>query len=167
MILNWTTSSESNSDHFEVQRSTNGNDFNAIANVAAAGNSSTLHAYSYNDIDAANLSVNELYYRLNLVDKDGKSAMSKIARVHLNDAKLKVQLYPNPAHNQLNINYSSPAATIQLRITDLNGKQILKTELPAAANGLKQLDISSFATGTYFVQLQNGNVIKTEKFVKK
>lgn len=167
VILNWTTSSESNSDHFEVQRSTNGNDFNAIANVAAAGNSSTLHAYSYNDIDAANLSVNELYYRLNLVDKDGKSAMSKIARVHLNDAKLKVQLYPNPAHNQLNINYSSPAATIQLRITDLNGKQILKTELPAAANGLKQLDISSFATGTYFVQLQNGNVIKTEKFVKK
>ena len=65
-LVSWSTGSESNSNYFELQRSTNGNNWTSVATIKAAGNSSTGHTYQQPDINGGNA-----YYRIKQVDLDG------------------------------------------------------------------------------------------------
>jgi len=79
--LSWNTSQENNSSHFEIERSTDGVNFTRLGKVNAAGNSSNKISYSFNDIHPVT-GIN--YYRLKMVDKDGKFAYSNIVTVNVN-----------------------------------------------------------------------------------
>ena len=67
--ISWSTEQEINSSYFVVERSADGRNWNNIATVNAAGNSSIRMDYSIYD-NAPMKGIN--YYRLKLVDKDGK-----------------------------------------------------------------------------------------------
>ena len=73
--VNWTTASEINTKNFVVERSTDGVHFSALGTVAAAGNSNTAHQYQFTDANALNAGASTLYYRLRLVDNDGKKLL--------------------------------------------------------------------------------------------
>ncbi|MEI9956490.1 MAG: hypothetical protein WDM90_09365 [Ferruginibacter sp.] len=53
-LLQWQTATEINSDYFNVERSSNGQDFEVIGKVKAVGNSSNI--INYNFTDAATIS---------------------------------------------------------------------------------------------------------------
>ena len=79
--LFWATSSESNSSHFEVEHSTDGQEFKAFTIVRAKGTSNSESNYAAIDP----LPVKGLnYYRLKMVDKDGAYDYSKIVIIKLN-----------------------------------------------------------------------------------
>ena len=64
-ILSWATSEEINSDHFDVERSSNNISFNLLTKVNAAGNSAYVQHYGFTDakpFEGTN------YYRLKMVD---------------------------------------------------------------------------------------------------
>lgn len=68
VLLQWTTASETNNDHFTVERSTDGLVYTPIAMVQGAGNSSAISNYSYEDTDP----LSEVsYYRISQTDFDG------------------------------------------------------------------------------------------------
>jgi hypothetical protein len=101
-ILQWVTSQEESLAYYGVQRSANGKDFSDIANVAIHGGT-TATGYSYideNPFKASN------YYRLKLVDIDGKTEFSAIRKVD-NHNGLVAAINPNPTKNQLNIKLDS------------------------------------------------------------
>src|SRR5204862_3127439 len=77
--LEWKTSSELNSKEFDVERSVDGVNFEAISIVPAAGNSTVTINYSHRDEDHPQKSV--LYYRLKLLDIDGRYEYSKVLRL--------------------------------------------------------------------------------------
>lgn len=87
--LAWTTASEQNNSHFEVNRSTDGANFNTIDKVNGNGTTATVNNYSYTDNSPA-AGVN--YYQLKQIDFDGKSTLSKVvsAKVGLNQSNIKV-----------------------------------------------------------------------------
>jgi len=65
VILNWTTATEANEDHFDIERSTDGITYTVIGQVAAVGNSSSPTNYSFTD----QLPVPGMeYYRIKAVD---------------------------------------------------------------------------------------------------
>ncbi|MBK8090238.1 MAG: hypothetical protein IPK31_21355 [Chitinophagaceae bacterium] len=76
--LNWSTVLEVNTSHFEVEQSNNGSSWKTISIVAAKGNSNSAQKYTADDI--ANYST-KVYYRLKMVDIDGKFEYSPIAVV--------------------------------------------------------------------------------------
>jgi len=78
--LQWQTASETNSDYFTVERSGNGNIFEAIGVVKAAGNSSTRRYYYFTDTLSAFKLYNlpAYYYRLKQVDKNGANKYLQI-----------------------------------------------------------------------------------------
>lgn len=78
--LNWTTASEINSDHFLLERSIDGKTFELIANVNAAGNSSS--ALNYKIYDSQPPLAKVIYYRLRQIDKDGVEAEPKLIAVN-------------------------------------------------------------------------------------
>lgn len=92
VALTWATASESNNDHFTIERSADGERFEAIARIAGAGSSTTLIAYDAQD--AAPLPGTS-YYRLRQTDTDGTWSLSAIVPVMRGSQSVLV-IAPNP-----------------------------------------------------------------------
>ena len=70
--------------------------------------------------------------------------------------------YPNPTNSLLNISYS--AEITQIRVFNMLGQEVLSQKLNATTT---QVNLSQFASGTYFVQVTADKVSKTVKVVKE
>jgi len=77
-LLKWTTATESNSDYFSIERSSDGQHFDAIGKVAATGFSSSDINYHFTDV-APLTGIN--YYRLIMVDRDNSKDYSNTVSV--------------------------------------------------------------------------------------
>lgn len=151
ITLNWTTASELNNSHFEIERSTDGSNWQVIGQVNGAGTTTTERTYSYLDTRPA---IGTNYYRLKQVDLDGAYDYSEVVSAVLRSAGM-LAFSPNPASDILNV-----PAGIDLRIFDLTGKTLLYT--PATGTSI---DISALAAGYYLVEMNNGAERKVEKLV--
>ena len=76
-------------------------------------------------------------------------------------ADLIVNVYPNPAKDQLNV-ISSQNAVVQL--FDLAGK-LVATESVIAANQQHTINTSSIAAGVYMLKISNENFVTTKRIV--
>ena len=80
---------------------------------------------------------------------------------------LNTQVYPNPSDGIFNISFNvEKTNNIEIKIIDLTGRTVF-TDNQNNYSGIykKQIDISSFAKGTYILNIKSGNKIKTEKIV--
>jgi hypothetical protein len=68
-LVNWTTESENNSSHFDLESSNDGENWKLVTIKNAAGNSNEQIRYSYIDNNLSEI----VYYRLQQYDIDGKS----------------------------------------------------------------------------------------------
>jgi hypothetical protein len=95
--VSWKTENESNVEKYIVERSDDGRDFSATAEVAARNGMSN----SYQWLDRFPLANN--YYRIRGIEKDGHSRLSTIVRAKA-AAEQKITIFPNPATaNNLNL----------------------------------------------------------------
>lgn len=79
------------------------------------------------------------------------------------NANPEMQLYPNPAQQNLNINWEGFNPT-NLQIMDLKGSTFITKSINGGIDF--KLDISELAQGVYIVKLYNGNTTKLQKFIK-
>ena len=153
--LDWQTYSESNSDHFEIERSRSGGAFVKVGEINAAGNSSQLLRYQFRDINPGkglNL------YRLKQVDKDNTFEYSDTRWIKIDDSK--DQLYVFPTITNGNVTVLSNEKTI-VELYNMQGVRLVRKEI----NNNEQLDLSNYAAGIYL--LRNRNDGKTYKIVKR
>ena len=155
-LIAWATATELNTDHFEVMRSSDGKNFEKIATVTAAGNSSLAKNYVYSDNNLPSI-YQYLYYSLTIVDKDGKktfSAIKMFANVN-GKAKLVVSLSPNPVsrpgHLMLQFN-ADKTNSMHVQLFNSSGKLIKEDNLSAVA-GLNNghFHIGDVAAGVYTI----------------
>jgi hypothetical protein len=89
--------------------------------------------------------------------------------VSVNDIKNTTQftVYPNPANDYTSIAISLyKTEKVILTIVDLLGKEISKEEKVLFSGGnTERLDVSNFQNGVYFINLQVGSKITTQKLV--
>ncbi len=162
-IISWQTAQEINSSHFVLQRSYNPPQFSNVATIQAAGNSSVQKKYSYTD---NNIQYKPTYYRLQQTDKDGRYIYSKTVQV--NPVKsYGINIYPNPAQNNLTVQFLGKSGFTSLVITDILGRQVQKNILPSI-DGYNQssISIASLSPGSYIVMLQNNEGIFQTSFIK-
>ena len=89
--LNWSTLNETDMDHYEIERSTDGRDFAVVGSVVAIGNSVAELQYAWVDIMANG----PLYfYRIKAVDGEGHFSYSSIVRIDLNQQSPGVTIFP-------------------------------------------------------------------------
>ncbi|WP_153796335.1 T9SS type A sorting domain-containing protein [Foetidibacter luteolus] len=120
--LVWSTTADTKTTSFHVQRSTNGIDFFTMGSVTATG---ATGYYSYTD----NLGSNTaplLYYRLQLSDGQGNSTFSKIVAVKPGPVNGNVIVYPNPTSSYIRLKFKNVAGNYQVTLTDISGR-ILRT----------------------------------------
>jgi len=163
-ILTWTTQQEINSSHFVVERSADGVAYTSIGQVAANGNSTVVHNYSFTDIHPIN-GIN--YYRLRSVDKDNSAKLSDIRSIK-NEGIADITVYPNPVSDRLILNVNAEkAANGQVVILDLSGK-IVYTGLLRINPGNTVIPIAaeSIASGSYIIKIQLNDELIVKKFNK-
>ena len=73
--VNWTTASENNLNHFEIEKSMDGVNFTKTASILAAGRTGGVTNYNFLDTINAN-GATLIFYRLHSFDADGKSYLS-------------------------------------------------------------------------------------------
>ncbi|MBS1764818.1 MAG: T9SS type A sorting domain-containing protein [Bacteroidetes bacterium] len=103
IVVNWSTASEKNNKGFEVQRSTDGKEFEKIGWVDGNGTSNIMHTYSF--VDTKVLPGIVYYYRLNQIDFDGKNDISKTVAASISDNMFNFTVSPNPFSGQANVTY--------------------------------------------------------------
>ena len=66
-----------------------------------------------------------------------------------------LQVYPNPAHDELNITFNSVEdANYMLRLSDITGRTVLTDKGKGTGDELTRiLDVHQFAKGSYMLQL--------------
>lgn len=151
--LDWKTSTETGNSHFAIERSTDGQAFTQVGEVAGAGDSQEEQAYIFIDESPA---WGTNYYRLRQVDFDGTETLSEVRQVSIEGATDFLTVYPNPTTDELRLNGFSGG---QIRIVDIQGRMVLERELPAGAS----LDVRNLPPGMY--GLQTGTT--TIKWMKK
>lgn len=105
--LHWTTETEINSDHFELQKSLDGNLFTGMAEIPAAGNSLGALQYAFSD-DVIMPGVQ--YYRLKMIDLDGSYSMSNIVAIRTEENNADhLLIFPNPASGNIHLEILAPA----------------------------------------------------------
>lgn len=161
--LNWSTVLEVNTSHFEVEQSNNGSSWKTISIVAAKGNSNSAQKYAADDI--ANYS-SKVYYRLKMVDIDGKFEYSPIAVVTFG-GKGKIFAYPNPATSFTMIS-SDKAITENLTVSIFNTTGVLvKQQVITNPGNNFRVGLEDLKQGTYLLKINQGaevlEVIKIQK----
>jgi|GEM_PF-980490 len=157
--LNWSTATETNNKYFIIERSTDGVNFQTIATVQGAGNSSSTLNYAYTDETPFN-GLN--YYRLSQTDFDGKSASYNITSCNVNN-ELIGNVYPNPSTGKFSVSIDNSVSEIQVYNTI--GQKIYDKSLLQNSGNTIDLDLSSVASGVYILNVIRPNLNKT--IVKK
>lgn len=78
----------------------------------------------------------------------------------------EITLYPNPAHNEVNVVFDAGADVKHVAIYNIIGKAVANYRV---SGNSANLNIDNAAPGIYFVRLinSNGNVVATKKFTKQ
>ncbi|MNQ87418.1 hypothetical protein D3C85_1026400 [compost metagenome] len=160
--LQWTTSSETNNDHFVIERAANGGNFQKLTTVAGKGTTTTASGYSWYDRSPVN---GTNYYRLKQVDKNG-------ATKDLGDRSLSFQLadsdagiYPNPVVAVATVTF--PVGIYQqAELSDLNGKVLLKQPITKAAASTN-LNLATYPKGVYLLKLSGNATQEVIKVIKQ
>jgi hypothetical protein len=151
--LQWKTASESNTSLFEIERSNNGNSYNKIGIVNAAGNSSTLKTYNFYDREIA-LATN--YYRLRMVDKDGSSTYSNIVLLKNDHPNQNITVLNNPFKNYIDVRFDKlPAGDVKFQLADLSGRVIRIENFTSVGQPIVRLNVDQklLASGTYVLTI--------------
>ncbi len=158
--LEWTTATERDNDHFDVERSADGLAFERIGTLPGAGNSQQVIHYELMDqrpLHGLN------YYRLMQMDLDGGATYSNIVALFNKEPEAECVVRTLDSDGLFVLSCSVPeGATLELFST--NGQPLQQKRF--GADGTSELDLRSFAPGMYFARVVDGDQVKSYKLVR-
>lgn len=149
-VLDWSTATERQTSHFNIQKSTDNTSFSTIGKVAAAGSSATRRDYAFTDPE----SVQDMtYYRIEQVDQDGKSELSPIKMLNRVE-QLRYEIYPNPVEDFLGVQVSTRyAGDIELSLYDMNGALLYTIKREGLDFTTEHIDMAQWPAGNYLLKI--------------
>jgi hypothetical protein len=165
-LLKWTTTHAVNFDHFTIQRSTDEENFDDIATVAAKPDSLSTQPYSYTDqfnFDG------KVYYRLKMVDRDGTASYSNIVELPMHDnSGNNVRIYPTMVENgQVTVDVPALVGQAHFELYDMNGRKLLAQDW-ATLQGRRQISLTAnghLAAGAYIARLIDNQTVLAKQII--
>ena len=159
-FLKWLVTSQVNVSFYEIQRSTNGNDFVSVGKVGSvSGGSGSDISYSY--IDTLNgLHAGLIYYRLRMVDGDGKFSFSPVKYISFTGNNPLVQVSPNPVTTVVVVRFGAVTEGIyQVSIYNTEGRRLMNRNIDVSQNSSFNFPRSpTMPPGTYIIVVSGGNL---------
>jgi len=165
VLLTWQTAQEENSQYFTPERTTDGNTWTPLANIAAAGNSATAKDYSFTD----NAPLENGRYRVAEYDTNGHVQYTAVAAPDCRYVD-PFRVWPNPVDATLYINITvDTASAVIVKLFDSKGaivRQQAGNLFPG--NNLMTLNLQSLSSGVYFLNiLYNNGQLRVRGIIKK
>jgi len=169
--IKWSTLSEQNTDHFELERSLDHINFSKIGQpVMAAGNTDTKREYQQPDNISGLYQQPVIYYRVKLIDFDGLFKYSNVVAVRLNRLA-DISGWPNPFSTAITLNIPATQSTeLLIRLTDIAGREMMAKKVRSARGSSQVIlnGLDKLSKGVYLVDvfdILSGNK-STLKFIK-
>ena len=163
--VSWKISTNSNPEKFEVLRSLDGRNFTSVGTLVAGVGQTD---YSFVD---NNLPKSTTYYRLGMLDKDGRTTYSRIVAVfNATKGTLLTSMIPTVVTSSAKLSISSSVkGTMQLFITDMQGRLLQKQSIAVTVGSQDNwLYLQTLPGGVYQVSgYMNGEKVGTIRFVKQ
>jgi surface protein len=151
--LEWATASETDNDYFDVERSADARNWNAMGRIKGAGTVNTARSYSMTDSSPLK---GRSYYRLKIVDFEGKVEYSNIRVIKMNTAPAPI-VYPNPATTSLTLSGKTDG---YVKIHNLSGQEVGQIEVKGEKT---VIPIKELPVGSYLIKSNDG---WSSKFIK-
>lgn len=169
--LDWTTATETNNDHFTIERTRDGVSYERVAEVAGAGNSTSLRAYTAIDKDPY---TGTSYYRLKQTDYDGKFEYSPLVSIDYEKAAAPEKMlamekvWPSPFERSFTATFNTLAAgDAQVDLYNLNGQLVHRDKISCNEGyNSYEYDDPSLKTGTYILKIIMEGAVESVKLVK-
>ncbi|MCB9252629.1 MAG: carboxypeptidase regulatory-like domain-containing protein [Flavobacteriales bacterium] len=173
VLLNWSTATEINNSHFEVERSLDAVNFTNIGRVeskSVSGNSNFVLNYDLIDLKVNQLGPNVIYYRIKQVDFDGEYSYSHIEVINLKDAGL-VKVYPSPIKDDLTITFGPDQFKNKVKVTinDMTGRTVYEKmlDVPPAGQFVESISFKHLDAGYYSISISDERETKVFKVYKQ
>lgn len=151
--LNWISAEEHQFSHYEVYQSVNGKDYQYKATVNAKGGSNALNYYSFTDARLPG-DPDQIFYKLKLVDLNGKFEWSSVRSVEFNQTQAAAgNIFPNPAVSDFSIVSAYEGSIVNICIKDASGMELSSYAIHHESSAL--IDISNLSPGFYNVLVQH------------
>ncbi len=164
--LQWVTLSESNNERFVIERSSDGKNFIVIGEVTAVGNSQNAVSYSYLD---RTVDCGIHYYRFVQYDNNGLSSTSPTIAIQRGESggNVGIAVSPVPSRDFIEVTFQSPSNNAELTLFDTKGQVVLQKNISSeGCNKHTQLNIHSLVSGVYLLQINSGEKVMAQRFVK-
>jgi len=166
-VLTWTTATEEDVSHFVVERSVDGQNYAAIGEVPAEGNSTVTQTYGYKD----DLGLSrQYYYRLRIIEFSGTETLSRIEIISCLTGGFGVlDVYPNPTQDEVAVTFEvNSRDRLNIRLVDVLGRTVNAQEFtPDIGLNRVVIDMSILPSAMYYIVLEDGTQQSVEKVVKK
>ena len=154
VFLNWHVAQISNHSFFSIERSTDGINFAEIGRNTNYINGPGEITLTYTD-NSVPQGDKTLFYRIKQCDQDGRCRYSVIRSVNFKSKNQIIALFPQPAHEKLNILYQSKVeGTATIAIHDISGKKISRQiQYLLSGNQTIELNMRKLLPGSYFITI--------------
>jgi hypothetical protein len=166
-LLSWTTTNHYNFSHFIIEKSNDAKNFKEATVLFAAETSSVDNSFKYKD-NLLNNTEKTTYYRLKMVDVNGKASYSETRMVRLvEENKVQISTFPNPATNEVRVMIPTDwqEKLVTYEIYSNAGVLIQRYQNKQAAQ-VQQLNVQKLNSGNYLLKVNNGNTTTTSNFIK-
>ncbi len=165
-LINWVTGSETNSNLFLLERSTDAVNFEQIATIEAQGFSTGATAYDFMDKDAA---AGLSYYRLVEVDADGvEEIATQVISLERGEVTFGItSVSPMPIVDLVNIAFNSVSnSEVTVELFNVTGQLLQSNTMEAnIGENVMELNLDAYSTGIYFISLSDGVDVMTSKVI--
>ncbi|UII31199.1 T9SS type A sorting domain-containing protein [Fulvivirga ulvae] len=153
--LTWSSATENNSDYIEIEYANDGENFNKIGRVDAAGNSEGERHYAFTH---EHVGYGNHYYRLKMVDLDDTYEYSWVETAFQNTSAFSLlRLYPVPVTDVLTVNYSCDNNDpVTFRLVDHTGNTVYtRIANGQPGNNTTHIDSRQLRSGMYVLSVTN------------
>jgi len=147
----WSTATERNNDHFELERSVEGTNWTVIGIVMSAGNSNAVKNYSFID---KKLNSAAIYYRIKQVDIDGRFTYTAIKSVSYSNESTTTQIFAS-TNNDIIISFDALQKNVVVKIWNMSGQSLKQQTYSNSA--YITLKLNNNIRGIYVVQVTDAN----------
>lgn len=159
VLLQWKSGVETNLKQYEVERSIDGVSFTKAGII----NAQNKPVYNLTDVNLPD--ARTIFYRLKMVDADGRFMYSKTVSVKLSSRNSAISIYPNPAVNEITVALQQAAQSNSIiKITDVAGKEVLRQKMTVSQANTR-LNVAHLPAGKYFVFVINNEDVLYESFM--
>lgn len=160
--LSWSTLTEKDNSHFDIESSADGENWEVIGQVAGSGTTTIGQDYRFIDVKPSN---DIMYYRLVQVDYSGAENISEVVASYCERSQTGIFVYPNPAKDFVVIGFSNTEEIeTQIMISDAQGRVVFN-EMYYGKMNQQKLNVQHLNSGHYQLNVIQGNDVYNKKLI--